>query len=89
MSERDTIPATCPRCGRPVWRTEDIMTIALDPIGMCNAAFTVFCDVAAAGYRRGIDEGVRLAKDHATVTKYGSLSFHGLDAAAAKAKGEA
>ncbi len=55
MSERDTIPATCPRCGRPSWQRHggmgggimpDAETHCLQPSGM-------WCRVAAAGYAAG------------------------------------
>lgn len=50
-------------------------------------ALARFHSVAAAAYRRGIDEAVKLAKEHAYVDKYGSVAFHDVDRAISRSRG--
>lgn len=76
---------TCPRCGRKMF---------LRVYGSCNDPLGDECNMVSAAYRRGIDEGVRLAKERATIHREYEhiddwIDWTDVDAAAAKAKGEA
>lgn len=89
MSEH--APETCPNCGRPRgahWSCD---------INECWYG-EESCHVIAAAYRRGIDEGVRLAKERVIVVLrqssaaasefVASWNWTDVDKAAAAAKGE-
>ncbi len=73
---------TCPKCGRPIGRH---WSCDIDECWPGEA----LCDVIAAAYARGIDDGVRLAKAHAYIERAGCIWFGTVDKAAAAAKGEA
>ena len=57
---------TCPKCRRES-RTGSAQEVGERYYDYCWAVDGTACRVAAAGYRRGIDEGVLLAKEHARV----------------------
>jgi len=57
---------TCPKCRRES-RTGSAQEVGERYYDYCWAVDGTACRVAAAGYRRGIDEGVRLAKAHANI----------------------
>lgn len=50
---------TCPRCGRPE------RSAPYESADECQGTQTRVCADVAAAYRRGIDRGVELAKEHA------------------------
>ena len=84
---------SCPKCRRES-RTGSAQEVGERYYDYCWAVDGTACRVAAAGYRRGIDEGVRLAKAYIFASISSDhyprpiLNWTGVDKAAAAAKEE-
>lgn len=91
---------TCKNCGRPRWPAG---ALSADHMGHCRHEYSHDCEVYAVGYMRGrsdgIDDGVRIAKEHVITccldcrwtqagTDESGPDWGDVDAEAEKAKGE-